>query len=69
MSLLRNLSSTLNRVSMASNMLDRAAAEPDLVTPGPTLSSAGGDARRNLIGRTDLAFAFVNFSYFRFRAR
>lgn len=39
MSLLRNLSSTLRRVSMASNMLDRAAANPDLVTRVPTLSS------------------------------
>ncbi len=44
MSLLRNLSSTLRRVSMASNMLDRAAANPDLVTRVPTLSSLSSAA-------------------------
>ncbi|UEP23060.1 type IVB secretion system protein IcmH/DotU [Burkholderia ambifaria] len=44
MSLLQNISTALRRASSASNLLDRAAANPGLVTPMPTLSSLSNAA-------------------------
>jgi type VI secretion system protein ImpK len=44
MNLLRNLSSAIRRTSSASNMLDRAMTNPDLIARVPTLSSLAQEA-------------------------